>query len=104
MAQDPESARLDEARTAKTPWRKWESLPQRAAVGVRFAKTTARTGMHGTTSRMTRLDLRAYHWGEDGMAGISDDKQLLWLGPGPCGTAKTPFSKNECSVGEQRSQ
>jgi hypothetical protein len=35
--------------------------------------------MRGTTSAMTmtRPDRSAYHWGEDGLAGISDDKQFL---------------------------
>jgi hypothetical protein len=35
--------------------------------------------MRGTTSAMTmtRPDRSAYHWGEDGLAGISDDKLFL---------------------------
>ena len=31
---------------------------------------------------------RAYRWGEDGLAGISDDKQRS-ASPWPCGTART---------------
>jgi len=36
---------------------------------------------------------RTYRWGEDGLAGISDDNSasaLLW----PCGTARIRFSRN----------
>ena len=32
---------------------------------------------------------RAYRWGEDGLGGISDDKQRLSASPSPCGTART---------------
>ena len=31
---------------------------------------------------------------EDGLAGISDDRQLLCWCVAPCGTARTPFSRN----------
>jgi hypothetical protein len=34
--------------------------------------------VRGNSSRTTRS--RAYHWGEDGLAGISDDHQLLCFG------------------------
>jgi hypothetical protein len=32
---------------------------------------------------------RAYGWGEDGLAGLSDDKQRLCFAS-PCGTARIP--------------
>ena len=35
---------------------------------------------------------RAYHWGEDGMAGICDDRQRLCFA-WPCGTARIPILK-----------
>ena len=44
---------------------------------------------HGITSRHDQARSRAYHWGEDGLAGISDEKQLLcfsvalWNGKDP---------------------
>src|SRR5271167_2476607 len=67
MVQDPESTRLEEARTAKTPWRQWgtvrEDYSQDGNAWDYFTHDQARS--------------RAYHWGEDGLAGISDEKQLL---------------------------
>ena len=57
--------------------------------GERFVRTTARTAMPGTTSRTTTSRSRAYRWGEDGIAGLSDDKQrlcfalALWNGRDP---------------------
>jgi hypothetical protein len=54
MAQDPESARLEEARTAKTPWRKWGPyLSERQWGTVREDYT--RTEMPGIISRTIRL-------------------------------------------------
>ena len=57
--------------------------------GVPYARTTASRGTHGTTSVMTRLARGRTVWGEDGLAGISDDRQLLcfalalWNGSDP---------------------
>jgi len=58
--------------------------------GVLFGKTIAKTAMPGTISRMTKRGHgRAYRWGEDGLAGISDDHQILcfalalWNGQDP---------------------
>ena len=48
-----------------------------SANGARCARTTARMGMRGTTSPMTKPGSRAYHWGEDGLACFSDDHQRL---------------------------
>jgi len=79
MAQDPESVRLDEARTAKTPWRKWGPyLSERQWGTVREDYSKDGNAWDYFTHDQARS--RAYHWGEDGMAGISDDKQLLCFG------------------------
>jgi hypothetical protein len=79
MAQDPESTRLDEARTAKTPWRKWGPyLSERQWGTVREDYSNDGNAWDYFTHDQARS--RAYHWGEDGMAGISDDKQLLCFG------------------------
>ena len=66
--------------------------------GARFAKTTAKTATPGITSRHDQARSRAYRWGEDGLAGISDDKQrlcfalALWNGkrPDPQGAPVRP--------------
>ncbi|MGA7315240.1 MAG: glucosidase [Silvibacterium sp.] len=88
MSQDPESARLEEARTAKTPWRKWGPyLSERQWGTVREDYSQDGNAWDYFTHDQARS--RAYHWGEDGLAGISDDKQLLcfsvalWNGKDP---------------------
>ncbi len=88
MIQDPETARLEEARTANTPWRKWGPyLSERQWGTVREDYSHDGNAWDYFTHDMARS--RAYHWGEDGLAGFSDDKQLLcfsvalWNGKDP---------------------
>jgi len=88
MSQNPESAKLEEARTAKTPWRKWGPyLSERQWGTVREDYSQDGNAWDYFTHDQARS--RAYHWGEDGLAGISDDKQLLcfalalWNGKDP---------------------
>jgi hypothetical protein len=88
MIHDPETARLEEARIAKTPWRKWGPyLSERQWGTVREDYSQDGNAWDYFTHDMARS--RAYHWGEDGLAGISDDKQLLcfsvalWNGKDP---------------------
>jgi hypothetical protein len=88
MSQDPETARLEAARVAKTPWRKWGPyLSERQWGTVREDYSHDGNAWDYFTHDMARS--RAYHWGEDGLAGISDDNQLLcfslalWNGKDP---------------------
>ena len=88
MIQDPETARLEEARVANTPWKKWGPyLSERQWGTVREDYSQDGNAWDYFTHDMARS--RAYHWGEDGLAGISDDKQLLcfsvalWNGKDP---------------------
>src|SRR5450755_3456073 len=88
MPQDPECIRLEEARTAKTPWRKWGPyLSERQWGTVREDYSHDGNAWDYFTHDQSRS--RAYHWGEDGIAGISDDQQLLcfslalWNGKDP---------------------
>jgi hypothetical protein len=88
MAQDPETNRLEEARTAKTPWKKWGPyLSERQWGTVREDYSQDGNAWDYFTHDQARS--RAYHWGEDGLAGICDDKQLLcfsvalWNGKDP---------------------
>jgi Glycosyl hydrolase family 63 C-terminal domain len=88
MVQDPESARLEEARDANAPWRKWGPyLSERQWGTVREDYSKDGNAWDYFTHDQARS--RAYHWGEDGLAGISDDKQLLcfavalWNGKDP---------------------
>ena len=76
MVKDPESARLEEARSAKTPWRKWGPyLSERQWGTVR--EDYSEDGNAWDYFNHDQARSRAYHWGEDGLAGISDEKQLL---------------------------
>ena len=87
MPQNPESARLEEASTVqiwsneqvdagKKPWRKWGPyLRERQWGTVREDYSQDGNAWDYFTHDQARS--RAYHWGEDGIAGICDDKQLL---------------------------
>ncbi|HEY6387454.1 MAG TPA: hypothetical protein VIX91_17405, partial [Candidatus Acidoferrum sp.] len=88
MAQNPESVRLEEARKAQIPWRKWGPyLSERQWGTVR--EDYSQDGNAWNYFSHDQARSRAYHWGEDGLAGVSDDKQLLcfsvalWNGKDP---------------------
>ena len=96
MIRNPESARLEAARTAK---RRGENGDPTSASGsgVRFARTTARMEMPGTTSLMTRPDpapITGVRMVLPVSAMTSSCCALAW----PCGMAKTPSSKSACSA------
>jgi hypothetical protein len=83
-----ESARLEEARTGKAPWRKWGPyLSERQWGTVREDYSDSGDAWNYFSHDQARS--RAYHWGEDGLAGISDDAQrlcfalALWNGKDP---------------------
>ena len=99
MTQTAESARLQEASSLETlrfqqlgpgriPWRKWGPyLSERQWGTVREDYSKDGNAWDYFTHDQARS--RAYHWGEDGLAGISDCKQLLcfsvalWNGKDP---------------------
>ena len=60
-----------------------------SASGERYAKDDSDNGDAWSYFSHDQARSRAYHWGEDGLAGISDDKQLLcfsvalWNGKDP---------------------
>jgi hypothetical protein len=71
-----ETSRLMEARLAGTPWRKWGPYVSERQWGtVREDYSLDGNAWNYFTHDQARS--RAYHWGEDGLAGISDDQQLL---------------------------
>src|SRR5436190_2078468 len=77
--EDPESDRLREAREAGVAWRKWGPyLSERQWGTVR--EDYSEDGNAWSYFSHDQARSRAYHWGEDGLAGISDDKQLLCFG------------------------
>jgi hypothetical protein len=76
MSNDAEGVRLQEARTAKIPWRKWGPyLSERQWGTVREDYSQDGNAWDYFSHDQSRS--RAYHWGEDGLAGISDEKQFL---------------------------
>ncbi|MFO1020386.1 MAG: glucosidase [Planctomycetales bacterium] len=83
-----EHARLDDARNNDTPWRKWGPyLSERQWGTVREDYSEGGDAWNYFTHDQARS--RAYRWGEDGLAGYSDDHQricfslALWNGKDP---------------------
>jgi Mannosylglycerate hydrolase MGH1-like glycoside hydrolase domain len=83
-----ERRRLDEARSDGSPWRKWGPyLSERQWGTVREDYSTDGNAWAYFSHDQSRS--RAYLWGEDGLAGISDDQQqlcfalALWNGHDP---------------------
>src|SRR5438128_5828659 len=83
-----EQTRLDVAQTPSTPWKKWGPyLSERQWGTVR--EDYSENGNAWDYFSHDQARSRAYHWGEDGLAGISDDEQrlcfalALWNGKDP---------------------
>ncbi len=71
-----EQKRLNEARETGTPWKKWGPyLSERQWGTVREDYSDKGDAWNFFTHDHARS--RAYRWGEDGLGGISDDKQHL---------------------------
>jgi hypothetical protein len=71
-----EQERLEESRDAKIPWKKWGPyLSERQWGTVREDYSDNGNAWDYLSHDQARS--RAYRWGEDGLAGISDDHQLL---------------------------
>ncbi len=71
-----EFARLAQIRDSSIPWQKWGPyLSERQWGTVREDYSESGDAWDYFTHDMARS--RAYHWGEDGLAGFSDDKQYL---------------------------
>jgi len=83
-----EQQRLNEAQNPATPWKKWGPyLSERQWGTVR--EDYSENGDAWNYFSHDQARSRAYHWGEDGLAGISDDRQrlcfalALWNGKDP---------------------
>ncbi len=86
--QTNEQRRVSDAREAGAPWKKWGPyLSERQWGTVREDYSESGDAWNFFTHDQARS--RAYRWGEDGLAGISDDKQrlcfalALWNGKDP---------------------
>ena len=88
MDKTAEAMRLEEARVQRVPWRKWGPyLSERQWGTVREDYSQDGNAWDYFTHDQARS--RAYRWGEDGLAGISDGQQNLcfalglWNGKDP---------------------
>src|SRR5215218_4853423 len=88
MADDAERGRLAEARDGRAPWYRWGPyLSDRQWGTVREDYSAGGTAWDYLPHNHARS--RAYRWGEDGIAGISDDRGrlcvalALWNGRDP---------------------
>ena len=74
----PEHERLEEARTGAAPWKAWGPyLSERQWGTVREDYSEGGDAWNYFTHDQARS--RAYRWGEDGIAGICDERQRLCL-------------------------
>ena len=87
-ARTAEQLRLQQSRDAGTPWKLWGPyLSERQWRTVR--EDYSENGDAWGYFSHDQARSRAYHWGEDGVAGFSDDKQrlcfalALWNGKDP---------------------
>jgi hypothetical protein len=87
-AKTAEEVRLDDARENGVPWKQWGPyLSERQWGTVREDYSENGDAWNYFTHDQARS--RAYHWGEDGLAGFSDDHQrlcfalALWNGKDP---------------------
>ena len=88
LTKTAEAQRLDEAREKAVPWRQWGPyLSERQWGTVREDYSADGNAWDYFSHDQARS--RAYHWGEDGLAGIGDDHQrlcfalALWNGKDP---------------------
>ncbi|MEY2696608.1 MAG: hypothetical protein RL333_746 [Pseudomonadota bacterium] len=71
-----EATRLNEEKSGTRPWKKWGPyLSERQWGTVREDMSLSGDAWNHFTHDQARS--RAYQWGEDGMAGLSDDQQIL---------------------------
>ena len=71
-----EQERLQESRESNVPWKKWGPYLSERQWGTVREDYSESGDAWGYFSH-AQSHSRAYRWGEDGLAGISDDKQLL---------------------------
>jgi hypothetical protein len=73
---NPEQSRLQEDHEGRAPWKKWGPyLSERQWGTVR--EDYSASGDAWNYFSHDNAQYRAYRWGEDGLAGVSDDRQIL---------------------------
>jgi hypothetical protein len=90
-----EQTRLQEDREGRAPWKKWGPyLSERQWATVREDYSSNGDAWNYFTH--DNAQYRAYRWGEDGLAGISDNTNAS-ASPWRCGTGAIRSSRNGCS-------
>ena len=88
MDSNPEAVRLQEANLSHIPWKKWGPYNSERQWGT-DREDYSQDGNAWDYFSHDQARSRAYHWGEDGLAGLSDEKQrlcfalALWNGQDP---------------------
>ena len=77
-ATDPERSRLDAMRGGAQDWRRWGPYVSERQWGTVREDYSANGDAWGYVTH-DQARSRAYRWGEDGIAGFCDDRQLLCL-------------------------
>ena len=89
---DAEKRRIEESRTGAKDWRRWGPyLSERQWGTVREDYSADGDAWDYFPHDQARS--RAYRWGEDGIAGFCDDRQLPLPRRSRCGTAAIPILK-----------
>jgi hypothetical protein len=106
MSKNAEVKRLEASRSHTTAWKKWRPyLSERQRGTVREDYSADGNAWDYFSHDQARS--RAYLWGEDGVAGVSDEKQLLcfalalWNGRDPI-LKERLFGLTNRGIGEQR--
>ena len=90
-----EQIRLDESRQQKAPWKKWGPyLSERQWGTVR--EDYSENGDAWNFFTHDHAQSRAFRWGEDGIAGISDGSSVS-VSAWRCETVRTPSSRSGSS-------
>ena len=98
-----EQKRLNEAREKGIPWKKWGPyLSERQWGTVREDYSNDGNAWDYFSHDQSRS--RAYHWGEDGLAGLSDDKQQLCFALGVVERSRSHSEGAPVRADEQRRQ
>ena len=97
-----EKERLAEARAKKAPWKKWGPYLSERQWGT--VREDYSDGGNAWDYFTTINPLRAYRWGEDGIAGVLRRFSAALLRAALLGMARIPFSRSGCSAHQQRKQ
>ena len=79
---DAEERRLEESRRREKHWKRWGPYVSERQWGT-VREDYSQDGNAWDSFSHDQARSRTYHWGEDGLAGMSDDTQDLWVAVSP---------------------